>query len=105
MNEFGIYVPFRYQNYKYLSYNDRRNNISYGYQRFLQLSSLIELAGIAITLIIVLIMIAYSIRVTIEYQRAVVFRLSRLLGAKGPGPIFLITVIDRALIVDLRVVT
>jgi|ERR671910_3342777 regulator of protease activity HflC (stomatin/prohibitin superfamily) len=71
----------------------------------LQLSSLIELAGIAITLIIVFIIIAYSIRVIREYQRAVVFRLGRLLGAKGPGLIFLIPIIDRAVIVDLRVVT
>ena len=71
----------------------------------LQLSSVTELAGIAITLIIVLVIIAYSIRVIREYQRAVVFRLGRLLGAKGPGLIFLIPIIDRAVIVDLRVVT
>jgi regulator of protease activity HflC (stomatin/prohibitin superfamily) len=71
----------------------------------LQLSSLSELAGAAITIIIVLIIIAYSIRVIREYQRAVVFRLGRLLGAKGPGLIFLIPIIDRTVIVDLRVVT
>jgi regulator of protease activity HflC (stomatin/prohibitin superfamily) len=71
----------------------------------LQLSSLTELAGTAITIIIVLIIIAYSIRVIREYQRAVVFRLGRLLGAKGPGLIFLIPIIDRTVIVDLRVVT
>jgi regulator of protease activity HflC (stomatin/prohibitin superfamily) len=71
----------------------------------LQLSSLSQLAGTAITIIIVLIIIAYSIRVIREYQRAVVFRLGRLLGAKGPGLIFLIPIIDRTVIVDLRVVT
>jgi regulator of protease activity HflC (stomatin/prohibitin superfamily) len=71
----------------------------------LQLSSLTELVGTAITIIIVLIIIAYSIRVIREYQRAVVFRLGRLLGAKGPGLIFLIPIIDRTVIVDLRVVT
>src|SRR5918996_6140457 len=71
----------------------------------LQLSSVTELAGTAITIIIALIIIAYSIRVIREYQRAVVFRLGRLLGAKGPGLIFLIPIIDRAVIVDLRVVT
>ena len=71
----------------------------------LQLLSIPELAGAAITLIIVLIMIAYSIRVIREYQRAVVFRLGRLLGAKGPGLIFLVPIIDRTIIVDLRVVT
>ena len=71
----------------------------------LQLSSLTELAGTAITIIIAIIIIAYSIRVIREYQRAVVFRLGRLLGAKGPGLIFLIPIIDKAVIVDLRVVT
>ena len=71
----------------------------------LQLSSLTELAGTIITIIIALIIIAYSIRVIREYQRAVVFRLGHLIGAKGPGLIFLIPLIDRAVIVDLRVVT
>src|SRR5918996_2199998 len=71
----------------------------------LQLSSVTEMAGTAITIIIALIIIAYSIRVIREYQRAVVFRLGRLLGAKGPGLIFLIPIIDKAVIVDLRVVT
>jgi regulator of protease activity HflC (stomatin/prohibitin superfamily) len=71
----------------------------------LQLSSVTEMAGTAITIIIVIIIITYSIRVIREYQRAVVFRLGRLLGAKGPGLIFLIPIIDKAVIVDLRVVT
>jgi regulator of protease activity HflC (stomatin/prohibitin superfamily) len=71
----------------------------------LQLSSVIQLLGTAITIIVVLVIVAYSIRVIREYQRAVVFRLGHLLGAKGPGLIFLIPIIDRAVIVDLRVVT
>src|SRR5919106_201608 len=71
----------------------------------LQLSSVTQLVGTAITIIVVLIIVAYSIRVIREYQRAVVFRLGRLIGAKGPGLIFLIPIIDRAVIVDLRVVT
>jgi regulator of protease activity HflC (stomatin/prohibitin superfamily) len=40
-----------------------------------------------------------------EYERAVVFRLGRLLGQKGPGLIVLIPVIDRMVRVDLRTVT
>jgi regulator of protease activity HflC (stomatin/prohibitin superfamily) len=71
----------------------------------LQAFSITELAAIAITIIIILIIIAYSIRVIREYQRAVVFRLGRLLGAKGPGLIFLVPIIDRPVIVDLRVIT
>ncbi|GBC75612.1 Modulator of FtsH protease HflC [archaeon HR06] len=61
--------------------------------------------GIIFLLIILLIILASSIKVTREYERAVVFRLGRLLGAKGPGVIFIIPIIDRTRIVDLRVVT
>ena len=71
----------------------------------LQLSSVTQLAVTAITIIVVLVIVAYSIRVIREYQRAVVFRLGRLIGAKGPGLVFLVPIIDRAIIVDLRVVT
>jgi regulator of protease activity HflC (stomatin/prohibitin superfamily) len=71
----------------------------------LQLSSVTQLAATAITIVVVLVIVAYSIRVIREYQRAVVFRLGRLVGAKGPGLIFLVPIIDRTVIVDLRVVT
>jgi len=46
--------------------------------------------------------IANAIRIVPEYQRLVVFRLGRSIGAKGPGIIFLIPVVDRAVRVDLR---
>lgn len=45
------------------------------------------------------------IRVLREYERGVIFRLGKLLGAKGPGLIFLIPIVDRMVKVDLRVVT
>ncbi len=48
---------------------------------------------------------ASSIRVLREYERAVVFRLGRLLGQKGPGIVLLIPGIDRMVRVDLRTVT
>ena len=48
---------------------------------------------------------AASIRILREYERAVVFRLGRLLGEKGPGLILLIPAIDRMVRVDLRTVT
>ena len=48
---------------------------------------------------------ASSIRILREYERAVVFRLGRLLGEKGPGLILLIPGIDRMVRVDLRTVT
>jgi regulator of protease activity HflC (stomatin/prohibitin superfamily) len=40
-----------------------------------------------------------------EYQRLVVFRLGRLVGAKGPGLVFVIPIVDRVIRVDQRVVT
>jgi regulator of protease activity HflC (stomatin/prohibitin superfamily) len=67
--------------------------------------SLGETIGIAIVAIIILVTIASSIRIIREYERAVVFRLGRLIGAKGPGLIILIPFIDRAVKVDLRVIT
>jgi regulator of protease activity HflC (stomatin/prohibitin superfamily) len=45
------------------------------------------------------------IRVLREYERGVIFRLGKLLGAKGPGLIFLIPVVDRMVKIDLRVIT
>jgi regulator of protease activity HflC (stomatin/prohibitin superfamily) len=50
-------------------------------------------------------MLAAAVRILREYERGVVFRLGRLLGAKGPGLILLIPVIDRMVRVDLRTVT
>jgi regulator of protease activity HflC (stomatin/prohibitin superfamily) len=54
---------------------------------------------------VVVVLAASSVRVLREYERAVVFRLGRLLGEKGPGLILLIPAIDRMVRVDLRTVT
>lgn len=45
------------------------------------------------------------VRILREYERGVIFRLGKLLGAKGPGMIFLIPLVDRMVKMDLRVVT
>jgi regulator of protease activity HflC (stomatin/prohibitin superfamily) len=45
------------------------------------------------------------IRVVREYERGVIFRLGRLIGAKGPGVFILLPVVDKMVKVDLRVVT
>ena len=47
---------------------------------------------------------AASIRILREYERAVVFRLGRLLGQKGPGLVLLIPAVDRMVRVDLRTI-
>jgi len=49
-----------------------------------------------------MVFIGNAIRIVPEYQRLVVFRLGRCIGAKGPGVVFLIPIMDRAVRVDLR---
>ncbi|MBA7592469.1 hypothetical protein ES708_34652 [subsurface metagenome] len=53
----------------------------------------------------VLILIPMTVKIVKEYERGVVFRLGRLVGAKGPGLFFIIPFIDNMVRVDLRVVT
>lgn len=48
---------------------------------------------------------ALSLKVLNEYERAVIFRLGRIMGAKGPGLICLIPLIDHMVRVDLRTIT
>jgi regulator of protease activity HflC (stomatin/prohibitin superfamily) len=48
--------------------------------------------------------LASAIRILREYERAVIFRLGRLVGVKGPGLVILIPIIDRMVRVSLRVV-
>ncbi len=63
------------------------------------------LVAIIIVLAVVLAVAGASVRILREYERAVVFRLGRLLGQKGPGIVLLIPGIDRMVRVDLRTVT
>src|SRR3984893_11480026 len=46
--------------------------------------------------------LSQTIRVVREYRRLVVFRLGKCIGARGPGPVFLIPFVDRPVMVDLR---
>jgi regulator of protease activity HflC (stomatin/prohibitin superfamily) len=54
---------------------------------------------------IVLVAFALTLRVLREYERAIVFRLGRVLPVKGPGLVLLIPFADRMVRVDLRTVT
>jgi len=47
----------------------------------------------------------YSVKIVQEYERGVIFRLGRLVGAKGPGLFVILPIIDRMVKVDLRTVT
>jgi len=57
-------------------------------------------------IILAIVFVASSaIKIVAEYERGVIFRLGRLVGAKGPGLFFIIPLVDRMVKVDLRVVT
>lgn len=60
---------------------------------------------LVVLLFVVISIVANAIRVVREYERLVVFRLGRLIGEKGPGLVFLIPIVDRAVKVGLRTVT
>lgn len=67
---------------------------------------LMELVAWIIPIVIIAVIVLPSaIRILREYERAVVFRLGKLIGAKGPGIVFLIPIVDRMVRIDLRVVT
>src|SRR6266567_3501337 len=70
------------------------------------IEALPRLIGWAVPIIILaVIILPQAIRILREYERGVIFRLGKLQGAKGPGLIFLIPVVDRMVRMDLRVVT
>jgi regulator of protease activity HflC (stomatin/prohibitin superfamily) len=52
--------------------------------------------------LLLIIAVASAIKIVPEYERLVVFRLGRCVGARGPGVILLIPVVDRGIRVDLR---
>ena len=58
-----------------------------------------------VLILLAVVVLPQSIRILREYERGVIFRLGKLQGAKGPGLIFLIPVVDRMVRMDLRVVT
>jgi len=62
-------------------------------------------AWIVPIIILAIIVLPQALRILREYERGVIFRLGKLLGAKGPGVIILIPIVDRMVKMDLRVVT
>ncbi len=61
--------------------------------------------AIGIIVLAVIIILPMSVKIVTEYERGVIFRLGRLVGARGPGLFFIIPFVDRMVKVDLRVVT
>jgi regulator of protease activity HflC (stomatin/prohibitin superfamily) len=71
-----------------------------------QISTLAKVIPVLFVLLLfVSIVLPNALRILREYERGVIFRLGKLLGAKGPGVIILIPVVDRMVKMDLRVVT
>jgi regulator of protease activity HflC (stomatin/prohibitin superfamily) len=63
------------------------------------------LAIIVPLFIVLAFVLPQAVRILREYERGVIFRLGKLQGAKGPGIIFLIPIVDKMVRMDLRVVT
>jgi len=61
--------------------------------------------SLLIAVILIVMFLSSAIRILNEYERGVIFRLGRCIGAKGPGLIILIPIVDKMQRVDLRVVT
>jgi len=57
---------------------------------------------VGVIILLVLVFLTQAIKIVPEYQRMVIFRLGRCIGARGPGLIFLIPFIDRGIRIDLR---
>jgi len=65
---------------------------------------LIDIFLAFIAFIILVSILSSAIKVVREYERGVIFRLGRLVGAKGPGLFFIIPIVDKFIKIDLRVV-
>ena len=61
--------------------------------------------GLLIALAVILVIVISAVRIVDEYERGVIFRLGRVMGAKGPGLFFIIPVIDKMVKVNLQTVT
>jgi regulator of protease activity HflC (stomatin/prohibitin superfamily) len=63
------------------------------------------LYGIGAAIVLVVVIVIAAVRIVNEYERGVIFRLGRIMGAKGPGLFFIVPIIDRMVKVNLQTVT
>jgi regulator of protease activity HflC (stomatin/prohibitin superfamily) len=63
------------------------------------------LFGFGAAFALLLVIVAAAVRIVNEYERGVIFRLGRVIGAKGPGLFFIIPIIDKMVKVNLQTVT
>src|SRR5689334_19207025 len=59
----------------------------------------------AVIVFVVLMVVLSSIKIVPEYERGVIFRIGRLMGARGPGLFFVVPILERMVRVDTRVIT
>ena len=71
------------------------------------MSEFLSLGGplVCTGIMVVVAIIFAGVRIVQEYERGVIFRLGRVMGAKGPGIFFVIPIIDKMVKVDLRTIT
>ena len=65
-------------------------------------TTLAGILGIILLFIVILWIVASSLKIIKEYERVVVFRLGRLAGARGPGIVFVAPIINKLQKIDLR---
>lgn len=61
--------------------------------------------GIIVVIAVVVLFLMNAIKIVREYERGVIFRLGRLVGAKGPGLFLIIPIVDKMVKVSLRIIT
>lgn len=64
----------------------------------------VDLVGYAVVIALIVMIVSSAVRILLEYERGVVFRLGRFAGVKGPGLRFIVPVIDKLVKVTLRTV-
>lgn len=60
-------------------------------------------AVVAIIVLLIVVFLAKSVRIVQEYERGVIFRLGRCVGAKGPGVFFVVPIIDKIIKTNLQI--
>ncbi len=69
------------------------------------MSAIYPVLPVIVVVVLVILFLSSAIRILNEYQRAVIFRLGRIIDTKGPGIIILIPIVDRMVRIDMRTIT
>lgn len=68
-------------------------------------STIVRALLLGLGTVLVIPLLPFSVRIVKEYERGVIFRIGRLVGAKGPGLFIMLPFVDRMVKVDLRTIT